>query len=194
VNLPFVPRSRHNTETAKLRTQIRDAETERVRLTRRLTDKDTANQRLSDDNTELQRRLSVYGTKARTVPDVLEEHDVHRKALADALGEQKWHLNWDQLIAEVAGLQRACVAWKAEVAGERARADQLVIDLTEASSEEIAAWEARVKAHWAWRPPVDQEARPVDGASGRRRVRSAYASGDGPAAGVGTLPCAAGAA
>jgi chromosome segregation ATPase len=167
VNLPFILRHHHATETAKLRAQIRDAETERVRLTRRLTDKDIANQRLSDHNTELQRRLDAYGTKARTVPDVLEEHDVHRKALADALGEQKRHLNWDQLIAEVAGVVKACVAWKAEVAGERARADRLALDLTEASAEEIAAWEARVKAHWAWKPPTDQEARPVDGASGR---------------------------
>lgn len=39
--------------------------------------------------------------------------------------------------------------------------------LAVASDEEIAAWEARVKAHWAWKPAADPEKRPIDGASGR---------------------------
>jgi len=36
-----------------------------------------------------------------------------------------------------------------------------------ASAEDIAAWEARVKAHDAWTPDPDPENRPTDGASGR---------------------------
>jgi hypothetical protein len=40
-------------------------------------------------------------------------------------------------------------------------------DPVTASPQEIEAWEARVKAHLAWTPPTDREARPVDGASGR---------------------------
>ncbi|WP_037616336.1 hypothetical protein [Streptomyces aureus] len=105
--------------------------------------------------------------QARTVSDVPEEHDVHRKALADALGEQKWHLNWGQLIGEVSQLRKAAEESMAEAQAERARADLLDADATVATAEEIAAWEARVKAHRAWTPPRDQDKRPVDGASGR---------------------------
>ncbi|MFE7972964.1 hypothetical protein [Streptomyces shenzhenensis] len=65
------------------------------------TDASIVNDHLTEDLTAARKRLAEYGVR-RTVSDVLEEHDVHRKALADALGEQKRHLNWDQLIAEVA--------------------------------------------------------------------------------------------
>jgi hypothetical protein len=36
-----------------------------------------------------------------------------------------------------------------------------------ASAEDIAAWEARIKAHDAWTPDPDPENRPTDGAPGR---------------------------
>lgn len=71
--------------------------------------------------------------------EVLEEHDVHRKALADALGDGKRDLGWDALIGEVGGL-----------AGS-------VADLTQRllASEERAR---TAKQH------ADHEGRPVDGA------------------------------
>ncbi len=58
------------------------------------------NELLTTDLTAAREKLAEYGGR-RTVSEVLEEHDVHRKALADALGEQKRHLNWDALIGEV---------------------------------------------------------------------------------------------
>ena len=60
--------------------------------------------------------------------DVVEAHDAHRKALADALGEQKRHLNWDQLIAEVGSLRTAAAEWMAECEEHKARADALEKD------------------------------------------------------------------
>ena len=61
------------------------------------------NELLTTDLTKARERLAEFAGR-RTVAEVLEEHDVHRKALADALGEQKRHLNWDALIGEVGGL------------------------------------------------------------------------------------------
>lgn len=61
------------------------------------------NERLTADLTKARERLAEFDGR-RTVAEVLDEHDVHRKALADALGEQKRHLNWDALIGEVGGL------------------------------------------------------------------------------------------
>ena len=55
------------------------------------------------------RRLAEYGGRL-TVSDVLEQHDVHRKALADALVEGL-HLNWEQLIEAAARLNTAAGAW-----------------------------------------------------------------------------------
>lgn len=57
--------------------------------------------------------------------DALEEHDVHRKALADALGDQMRHLNWDQLIADVVRLNKAAHQWMADYEVEKKRADHL---------------------------------------------------------------------
>jgi glutathione S-transferase len=41
------------------------------------------------------------------------------------------------------------------------------VSVVEATAEEMAAWEARVAAHLAWRPSADEEKRPVDGGSWR---------------------------
>jgi hypothetical protein len=49
----------------------------------------------------------------------------------------------------------------AETAGRQAT------QFVEATDEEVAVWEARAAAHWAWRPPVDRDQWPPDGASGR---------------------------
>lgn len=61
------------------------------------------NELLTTDLTAAREKLAEYSGR-RTVAEVLEEHDAHRKALADALGEQKRHLGWDALIGEVGGL------------------------------------------------------------------------------------------
>ncbi|WP_159056574.1 hypothetical protein [Streptomyces yokosukanensis] len=82
------------------------------------------NEHLTDDLTKARERIAQYGVR-RTVPDVLEEHDVHRKALADALGPQKRHLNWDQLIAEAARLNAAATEWMTECQAHATRADRL---------------------------------------------------------------------
>ena len=103
-----------------------------------LVDTRIVNDRLTDANLAVARRLTralracaryraalaAYGDR-RTVPDVLEEHDVHRKALADALGDQKRHLNWDQLIAEVARVNKAAGEWMTESQAHATRADRL---------------------------------------------------------------------
>ncbi|WP_393075110.1 hypothetical protein [Streptomyces sp. LN704] len=68
-------------------------------------------------------RLSEYGGR-RTASDVLVEHDVHRKALADALGEG-WHLNWDQLLAAARRTVETAGEWKKDHDGQKQRADLL---------------------------------------------------------------------
>ncbi|CAM5621242.1 putative protein OS=Streptomyces aurantiogriseus OX=66870 GN=GCM10010251_92220 PE=4 SV=1 [Streptomyces aurantiogriseus] len=98
--------SREATERAARRTitrQFTDADEARTALT-------IVNACLTDDLTKVRARLAEYGSRPR-VPEVLEEHDVHRKALADALGDQMRHNNWDQLIADVARLHKAASAW-----------------------------------------------------------------------------------
>jgi hypothetical protein len=97
------------------------------------------NELLTTDLTKARERLAEYGGR-RTVGEVLEEHDVQRKALADALGEQKRHLNWEQLIGEAGGLASSVgdLTVRLLAAEERARA---------------------AKVH------ADVESRPVDGAA-----------------------------
>lgn len=97
------------------------------------------NELLTADLTAARERLAEYGGR-RTVPEVLEEYDVHRKALADALGEQKRHLGWDALIGEVGGLAAS------------------VADLT------TRLLDAEDRARTA-KQRADVEGRPVDGAS-----------------------------
>lgn len=96
------------------------------------------NELLTTDLTAAREKLAEYGGR-RTVGEVLEEHDVYRKALADALGEQKRHLGWDALIGEVGGLAAS------------------VADLT----ERLLASEGRARTA---KLRADAEARPVDGA------------------------------
>lgn len=95
------------------------------------------NELLTTDLTAARERLAEFAGR-RTVAEVLEEHDVHRKTLADALGEQKRHLGWDALIGEVGGL-----------AGS-------VADLT----ERVLAAEGRARTA---KLRADAESRPVDG-------------------------------
>lgn len=73
-------------------------------------------------NTRATRRIEE--TEQRTI-NLQDEHEAHRKALADALGPQKYHLNWDQLIAETARLEAACSEWMADVSKANAERDQL---------------------------------------------------------------------
>lgn len=114
---PFVLRSRHDADVAALKAALED-------VSKKCTDTSIVNGRLTEDLTKSRTRLAEYSGR-RTVADVLEEHDVHRKALADALGEQNRHLNWEQLIAEVAGWVKAANAWMADCEAEKKRADSL---------------------------------------------------------------------
>ena len=92
------------------------------------------NERLTSDLTAARERLAEYGGR-RTVGEVLEEHDVHRKALADALGDQKRHLNWEQLIGEVGRLAESAIEQMAGHVKEKARADELQAQLDDAARE-----------------------------------------------------------
>jgi hypothetical protein len=103
---------------------------------------------LREQHAAARKRLAAYGHR-RTVSDVLVEHDVHRKALADTLGDQKRHLNWDQLIAEVGRLNTAAGEWMADHEAEKKRADQLqtrldyALGLNRAAVEDGKNWQAR---------------------------------------------------
>lgn len=155
------------TTTRRLRAEVADAkaETDRIRDERDAALEDTSaakaaaktaarqftetdekyvdtcivNELLTTDLTAARERLAEFAGR-RTVAEVLEEHDVHRKTLADALGEQKRHLGWDALIGEVGGL-----------AGS-------VADLT----ERVLAAEGRARSA---KLRADAESRPVDGAT-----------------------------
>lgn len=115
--LPFVLRSHHDADVAALNAELED-------VSEKHTDTAIVNECLTEDLTKAREQIAEYGGR-RTVADVLEEHDVHRKALADALGDQNRHMNWDQLIAEVAGWVKAANAWMADCAAEKKRADSL---------------------------------------------------------------------
>jgi predicted nucleic acid-binding Zn-ribbon protein len=159
---PFVARRRHAAALAEIEG-----------LRRRVLATEARHDKVEDERRRIAEELAAARTQladrvdGSTVVDVLEEHDARRKALADALGDQKRHQSWDELIAGVVRLNAAAEAWMADHAAEKRRADELAAGLVEASGEEIKAWEARVKAHWAWKPAADPEKRPIDGASGR---------------------------
>lgn len=153
----LISRARHEREIAELK-----AEANRLRgeQDKALKARDTAvfnRQQAIEQNTKLDaelaaahKRLAAYGGR-RSVPDVLEEHDVHRKALADALGDQRRHLNWDQLIADVVRLHKAAAAWRADYEAEKLRAEQLEGPVNEADSKIASEWGARVRAHDRWK-------------------------------------------
>jgi chromosome segregation ATPase len=141
------------------------AETNRAQILRQNADLDEkyadvciVNECLTEDLRKARERIAQYGVR-RTVSDVLEEHDVHRKALADALGDQKRHLNWEQLIGEVSRLQGAAEAWMADHATEKKRADGLqarlddAVGLTPAGIRDSAPWQPGYQ-----QPKPDKEA------------------------------------
>jgi chromosome segregation ATPase len=131
MRFPLIPRAWRDADVARLvaeRDQLAKdlaaAETELAGVSEKYTDTAIVNDRLTHDLTKARERLAEYGAR-RTTAEVLEEHDVHRKALADALGDQKYHLNWDQLIAEAADWVRAANTWMADYEAEKKRADHL---------------------------------------------------------------------
>lgn len=154
----LISRARHEREIAELKAEANRLRGERDKA---LKARDTAvfnRQQAIEQNTKLDaelaaahKRLAAYGGR-RSVPDVLEEHDVHRKALADALGDQKRHLNWEDLIADVVRLHKAAAAWKADYEAEKQRANELAGPAGEDDLEAISAWGARVKEHDRWKP------------------------------------------
>ncbi|MBD9723498.1 hypothetical protein PV755_46320 [Streptomyces caniscabiei] len=138
MRFPFIPRAWHDADIADL-----NADRDRLRRERdkaiedrdafkyaaetaseKYTDTSIVNDCLTEDLVKVRARLAEYKGR-RTVAEVLEEHDVHRKAIADALGDQNRHMNWDQLIAEVAGWVKAANAWMTDCAAEKKRADRL---------------------------------------------------------------------
>jgi hypothetical protein len=128
-------------------------------LNEKFTDVSIVNNRLTEDLVTAAARIAEYGIR-RTVPEVLEEHDVHRKALADALGSQKYHLNWGQLTAEVARLRESAVAWMADHAVEKQRADHLqerldqALGLDDAAVVLGASWQDRRQKHMQFDKPA----------------------------------------
>lgn len=123
------------------------------------------NELLTADLTKARERLAEYGGR-RTVSEVLEEHDVHRKALAEAL-HAGLHLNWNQLIVLARSTYDGAAGWKADYEAEKQRADRAEASLSDASSADIEAWDRRVKVRTAWTRPRDLEKRPIEGGSGR---------------------------
>lgn len=103
------------------------------------------NEALTTDLIKARERLAEFSGR-RTVAEVLEEHDVHRKALADALGEQKRHLNWEQLIGEASRVAGLAAEWMADHAKEKARADHLQERLDDAAREPAdGEWRGRAR-------------------------------------------------
>lgn len=159
---PFVPRAQHEAVLAdreRIRgernqfAQDRDAFKRAAETaSEKYNDVCIVNECLTEDLTKARARLTEYSGR-RTVPEVLEEHDTHRKALADALGEQKRHLNWDQLITEVVRLNKAAAEWMADV---------------ERLTGQLAASEERARLAVQGLRPEEWESRPVDGARRHR--------------------------
>lgn len=134
MQLPFVSRRQHEAVLAD-RERIRSERNQFAKdrdafkaaaetASEKYTDTAIVNDRLTEELTAARQRLAEFEGR-RTVPEVLEEHDIHRKALADALGDQMRHLNWDQLIADVVRLNTAARDWMADYAAEKKRADHL---------------------------------------------------------------------
>ena len=115
----------------------------REQALRQLADAAANNRRVQERNLELGRRISALAESdpeyaahlERQMAEVLEEHDVHRKALADALGDQKRHLNWEQLIGEAGRLAGSAIEQLAGHVKEKARADELQAQLDDAARE-----------------------------------------------------------
>jgi hypothetical protein len=141
-----------NAYVDRLRGQRNDARDERNAFraaassaAEKYTDTCIVNECLTEDLAKARERLAEYGIR-RTVPEVLEEHDVHRKAIADALGDQLRHMNWDELVAEVGRLNAAAEAWMADHEAEKKRADGLQAQLDDALGLNDPAVEAG--QHW----------------------------------------------
>lgn len=102
------------------------------------------NETLTTDLTKAREKLAEYGGR-RTVAEVLEEHDVHRKALADALGEGKRHLGWDALIGEAGGLAGTVTDLRADCEVLKERADRHQQLLAEGNREADGEWKGRAR-------------------------------------------------
>jgi chromosome segregation ATPase len=151
-------------EAAAYKAAAETAARQFVEADEKYVDVSIVNECLTSDLTKARERLAEYGGR-RTVAEVLEEHDVHRKALADALGEQKRHLNWDQLIGEVGRLAESAGEWMGDHAKEKARADTLQQRL-DAAALEPADGEWRGRARRAEKD-VERLRKELDNACGR---------------------------
>lgn len=153
MRLPYISRRQHEAEIAELRAQSEEVEAKRRRLARWLADEKAANKRLGEELAAARRELARY-KGARTVPEVLEEHDVHRKALADAI-HAGWHLNWQQLIDTARRTYEGAAEWRADFEAEKKRADHLQARLDQALGLDAAA----VSAGETWQERREQKMR-----------------------------------
>jgi hypothetical protein len=108
---------------------------------------------LTEDLTKAREQLAEYKGR-RTVSDVLVEHDVHRKALAEAI-HAGLHLNWQQLIDTARGTYEGALDWKADFEAEKKRADHLQQRLDQATGLDTAP----VAAGAGWQDRREQKMR-----------------------------------
>lgn len=111
LRLPFVPRRSYDRVAA-----------EGAYAAEELTAVSIVNERLTED-------------LAKTKAQVLEEHEAHRQAIADAIGYQDPHLTWDRLTAVVAHVAKVAGEWQADHKVEKDRADLLAAQLNDAGRE-----------------------------------------------------------
>lgn len=137
--LPFVPRRRYERDVAAEQ-QRHDAVAEELAAPR------IVNDCLTEDLNAAKERLAQYGVR-RTVSDVLEEHDVHRKVLAEAI-HAGLHLNWQQLIEAARGTYEGAVEWQSDYEAEKKRADHLQRRLDEA----VGLKPGRIEDSSRWQP------------------------------------------
>jgi chromosome segregation ATPase len=160
MRFPLIPRAWHDADVARLVAErdqlVKDlaaTEAELAGVSEKYTDTAIVNDCLTEDLSQARAKLAEYSSR-RTTAEVLEEHDVHRKALADALGDQNRHMNWDQLIAETTRLRQAATEWMADV-------ERLTVQL--------GASEERARQAVQGLRPDEWESRPIDGAPAVRR-------------------------
>lgn len=89
---------------------------------------------LTEELATLKEQLAAFDGR-RTVAEVLEEHEAHRQAIADAIGYQDPHLTWERLTAVVAHVAKVAAEWQADHKVEKDRADLAEARLKDAARE-----------------------------------------------------------
>ena len=132
-----------------------------VSAAEQFTDVCIVNTCLTEDLAAARDRLAEYSGR-RTVGEVLEEHDVHRKALAAAIGAGL-DRNWEQLIEAAAGVYKAAGEWMADHEVEKRRADGLqarlddALGLNTAGVDAGSGWQERREQRMKYDKPTAAE-------------------------------------